>query len=67
MVKDTYFVTRWGLNRLIKELKAPPFKVLPAHRFLWGYDDSFISLAKGVMALKNDFSMDKFGLIALVS
>lgn len=67
MSKNSYYLARWTLNNFIKNLNSNMFKTLPAHRFLWGYEDQLVTLAKGALALKSDFSVDNFGLIALVS
>ncbi|XP_045508738.1 scavenger receptor class B member 1-like [Colias croceus] len=39
------------------------FLKLPVQRFLWGYDDSIIDLAKPVLSLQGQLNFDKFGLL----
>ncbi|CAH2101836.1 unnamed protein product [Euphydryas editha] len=39
------------------------FLKLPVQRFLWGYDDSIIDLAKPFLSLQGKLKFDKFGLL----
>ncbi|XP_050678265.1 scavenger receptor class B member 1-like isoform X2 [Leptidea sinapis] len=39
------------------------FLKLPVQRFLWGYDDGIIDLAKPILSLKGQLNFDKFGLL----
>lgn len=68
MSKYSYYITRLSMSTLLKSLNAKPFIRLPAHRFIWGYDDNLYNLAKGVLAFTGDTpSADKFGILANVS
>lgn len=66
MVKDTYFMTRLTLATVLKGLDAKPFLKLPAHRFIWGYEDSFFTLVKNVLSFQHEqLPFEKFGLLAM--
>ncbi|XP_072948493.1 lysosome membrane protein 2-like [Epargyreus clarus] len=39
------------------------FIELPVHRFLWGYDDDIIDLAKPFLSLQGKLNFEKFGLL----
>lgn len=68
MSKYSYYLTRLSMSTLLKSLNAKPFIRLPAHRFIWGYDDNLYNLAKGVMAFTRDGpTSEKFGILANVS
>lgn len=67
MAKDANYLQRTGFNLLLSSLDSKPFLKLPAQRFIWGYDDNFFSLAKGVMSLVKEMPYDKFGILAHVS
>lgn len=67
MSRHSYFLTRLSVSTLFTSLNARPFIQLPAHRFMWGYDDNLYELAKGVLALRNESPLDKFGIMANVS
>lgn len=67
MSKYSYLLTRFSMSTLFTTLNAQPFINLPAHRFMWGYDDNLYELAKGVLALRNESPLDKFGIMANVS
>lgn len=54
------------MSALFTSLNAQPFISLAAHRFMWGYDDNLYQLAKGVLALRNESPLDKFGIMANV-
>ncbi|KAF2880151.1 hypothetical protein ILUMI_26014 [Ignelater luminosus] len=62
--KNSYYMTRLAMSTLLKGLNAKPFLNLPAHRFIWGYDDSLYALAKGVMSYQKKFPFEKFGILA---
>lgn len=36
-------------------------------RFLWGYDDNIIDIAKPILSLQGQLNFDKFGLLVTVS
>lgn len=67
MSKYSFFLTRFSMSTLFTSLNAQPFINLPAHRFMWGYDDNLYELAKGVLALRNESPLEKFGIMANVS
>lgn len=60
-------MTRLAMSTLLKGLNAKPFLNLPAHRFIWGYDDSLYALAKGVMSYQKKLPFERFGILAAVS
>lgn len=66
MSKYSFMLTRFSMSTLFRTLNAQPFINLPAHRFMWGYDDNLYELAKGVLALRNESPLDKFGIMANV-
>ncbi|XP_068621765.1 lysosome membrane protein 2-like [Battus philenor] len=39
------------------------FVKLPVHRFLWGYDDSIIDIAKAILTIQGKLNFEKFGLL----
>lgn len=64
-VKNEYFLTRLSMSTLLRTLGSKPFINLPAHRFIWGYDDNLFSLAKSI--LRREFPYDKIGIMTNVS
>jgi len=60
---------RWGVKLTIQQ-ETEPFRVLPAHDFLWGYDDSLINKIKafkpmpfenfGMLVTRNGTSQESF-------
>lgn len=64
MSKNSYYMTRLAMSTLLKGLNAKPFLNLPAHRFIWGYDDSLYALAKGVMSYHKKMPFERFGILA---
>ncbi|CAB3257490.1 unnamed protein product [Arctia plantaginis] len=40
-----------------------PFVSLPVHRFLWGYEDSIMNVAKAYLSFKGQLKFDNFGLL----
>lgn len=55
------------MSTILSGLNSKPFLNLPAHRFIWGYDDNFYELAKGVLSLQHDVPFEKFGILTSVS
>jgi len=62
--KNSYYMTRLAMSTLLKGLNAKPFLNLPAHRFIWGYDDSLYNLAKGVLSFHKKLPFERFGILA---
>lgn len=67
MTRDSNFVTKTTLSLATKGLQTTAFKSLPAHRFLWGYEDSLINLVKPYLLLQGKLSYDNFGVLVTVS
>lgn len=67
MSKGSYYVMRVALDAVLRSNNAGPFKVLPAHKFLWGYEDKLVDMAKPFLSFKEPLPFDKFGVLANVS
>lgn len=66
MSKHSYFITKLSLSALFTSINSEAFINVPAHRFMWGYDDHLYELAKGILALRNESPLEKFGIMANV-
>lgn len=67
MARESYYIAQMGLSAVIQSVGATAFRPLPAHRFLWGYDDELVTLAKPWLHLSGDMVYDKFGILVTVS
>lgn len=68
MVKDSYYIGKVGLSTLFKTLQSEVFRTLPVHRFLWGYKDDLVDLAKPFLQMSTQIpAMEQFGILATVS
>ncbi|XP_077301234.1 scavenger receptor class B member 1-like isoform X2 [Arctopsyche grandis] len=63
MAKESYYIAQMGLSAVIQSVGATAFRPLPAHRFLWGYDDELVALAKPWLHLSGDMVYEKFGIL----
>lgn len=61
MVKESSFVVKFGLQGILSSSGSSVFKVLPAHSFLWGYDDKLVDMSKSIS--QDPLPFEKFGII----
>lgn len=53
-----------GLKTILSSTNSKPFKVLPVHNFLWGYDDALIEMSKSLANFNEPLPFEKFGMLA---
>ncbi|XP_075988804.1 lysosome membrane protein 2-like [Anticarsia gemmatalis] len=66
LAMDLDSLTQMSLNQALKWpwINHPdPFISLPVHRFLWGYDDTIINIAKPFLSFQGQLNFEKFGLL----
>ncbi|EFN87706.1 Scavenger receptor class B member 1 [Harpegnathos saltator] len=61
VMKDASYVTRWGLNMLIRQTDSHPLVRMTAHEFMFGYKSTLVTLGYHIMPSWIKF--DKLGLI----
>lgn len=61
VMKDASYISRWGLNILIRRLKTEPLVQMTAHEFMFGYQSTLVTLGNHLMPTWIKF--DKLGLI----
>lgn len=61
LMKDTLFMSRWGLNVLIRRTNTQPLIQMTAHEFMFGYESTLVTLGNHLMPSWIKF--DKLGLI----
>ncbi|XP_018328053.1 scavenger receptor class B member 1-like [Agrilus planipennis] len=59
----SYYMVRLSLATVFNGIGVRPFINLPAHKFIWGYEDILYTLAKTVMPLEDDVPVGNFGLM----
>lgn len=60
-MKDSFFLTKAGLNVLIRQTDTQPLVPMTAKEFMFGYESSLVTLGNSVMPSWIKF--DKLGLI----
>ncbi|XP_071565626.1 scavenger receptor class B member 1 isoform X1 [Temnothorax nylanderi] len=61
VMKDASYISRWGLNTLIRRTDTQPLVQMTAHEFMFGYQSTLVTLGNSVMPTWIKF--DKLGLI----
>jgi len=61
VMKDASYLSRWGLNTLIRQTNTQPLVQMTAHEFMFGYKSTLVTLGNHVMPSWIKF--DKLGLI----
>ncbi|GAB1862091.1 Scavenger receptor class B member 1-like isoform X2 [Camponotus japonicus] len=61
VMKDASYLTRWGLNMLIRRTDTHPLVEMTAREFMFGYQSTLVTLGNHVMPTWIKF--DKLGLI----
>ncbi|KAL6257532.1 hypothetical protein P5V15_011106 [Pogonomyrmex californicus] len=61
VMKDASYVSRWGLNMLIRQTDTHPLVQMTAHEFMFGYQSTLVTLGNHLMPSWIKF--DKLGLI----
>ncbi|XP_025074207.1 platelet glycoprotein 4-like [Pogonomyrmex barbatus] len=61
VMKDASFISRWGLNTLIRQTDTHPLVQMTAHEFMFGYQSTLVILGNHLMPSWIKF--DKLGLI----
>ncbi|XP_012541119.1 scavenger receptor class B member 1 isoform X2 [Monomorium pharaonis] len=61
VMKDASYITRWGLNTLIRQTDTKPLVLMTAHEFMFGYQSTLVTLGNHLMPSWIKF--DKLGLI----
>ncbi|XP_011063959.1 PREDICTED: scavenger receptor class B member 1 isoform X2 [Acromyrmex echinatior] len=61
VMKDASYISRWGLNMLIRQLDTKPLIQITAHEFMFGYQSTLVTLGNHLMPSWIKF--DKLGLI----
>lgn len=64
-MKDASYITRWGLNLLIRQTDSKPLVHMTAKEFMFGYESTLVTLGNNVMPAWIKF--DRLGLIDRVS
>lgn len=54
---------KFSLNAVLLSLSSHPFTRLPVHKFLWGYDDPILTLARPYLQLRGEIPYDRFGIL----
>lgn len=62
MMRTRNFLMKFGIRRLFDMHKPKLFKRLPADSFLWGYEDSFVTMASAFEPMP----FENFGVLVLV-
>lgn len=61
LMKDASYLSRWGLNTLIRQTDTHPLVQMTAREFMFGYESTLVTLGNQVMPAWIKF--DKLGLI----
>ncbi|XP_012056944.1 PREDICTED: scavenger receptor class B member 1-like [Atta cephalotes] len=61
VMKDASYLSRWGLNILIRQTDTKPLVQMTAHEFMFGYQSTLVTLGNHLMPSWIKF--DKLGLI----
>lgn len=61
VMKDASYISRWGLNTLIRRTDTHPLVEMTAREFMFGYQSTLVTLGNQVMP--NWIKFDKLGLI----
>lgn len=61
LMKDSSYISRWGLNTLIRRTKTQPLVQMTAHEFMFSYKSTLVTLGNHIMPSWIKF--DKLGLI----
>ncbi|KYN07821.1 PREDICTED: scavenger receptor class B member 1-like [Cyphomyrmex costatus] len=61
VMKDASYLSRWGLNMLIRRTNTKPIVPMTAHEFMFGYQSTLVTLGNHLMPSWIKF--DKLGLI----
>ncbi|XP_018346276.1 PREDICTED: scavenger receptor class B member 1-like isoform X3 [Trachymyrmex septentrionalis] len=61
VMKDASYLSRWGLNMLIRQTDTNPLVQMTAHEFMFGYQSTLVTLGNHLMPSWIKF--DKLGLI----
>ncbi|XP_012221741.2 scavenger receptor class B member 1 isoform X2 [Linepithema humile] len=61
VMKDASYITRWGLNMLIRQTNSHPLVQMTAREFMFGYQSTLVTLGNHLMPAWIKF--DKLGLI----
>ncbi|XP_018054991.1 PREDICTED: scavenger receptor class B member 1-like isoform X2 [Atta colombica] len=61
VMKDASYLSRWGLNVLIRQTDTKPLVQMTAHEFMFGYQSTLVTLGNHLMPSWIKF--DKLGLI----
>ncbi|XP_016838425.1 scavenger receptor class B member 1 isoform X4 [Nasonia vitripennis] len=61
VMKDASYITRWGLNLLIRQTDSKPLVHMTAKEFMFGYESTLVTLGNNVMPAWIKF--DRLGLI----
>lgn len=64
-MKDATYLSRWGLNLLIRKTNSKPLVHMTAKEFMFGYESALVTLGNNVMP--NWIKFDRLGLIDRVS
>lgn len=64
-MRESTYLTRWGLNMLIRQTDSKPLVPMTAREFMFGYESTLVTLGNQVMPSWIKF--DKLGLIDRVS
>ncbi|KAK7866496.1 hypothetical protein R5R35_014360 [Gryllus longicercus] len=63
VVRNEFYFVRLSLATLLRSINARPFVRVSVNELLWGYDDPLFSMARTVLALKQQPPTRKFGLL----
>lgn len=61
VMKDASYISRWGLNAVIRQTNTQPLVQMTAHEFMFGYQSTLVTLGNHIMPSWIKF--DKLGLI----
>ncbi|XP_011348650.1 scavenger receptor class B member 1 isoform X2 [Ooceraea biroi] len=61
VMRDASYISRWGLNMLIRQTDTRPLVQMTAHEFMFGYESTLVTLGNHLMPSWIKF--DKLGLI----
>lgn len=64
-MRESTYLTRWGLNMLIRQTDSKPLVPMTAREFMFGYESTLVTLGNQIMPSWIKF--DKLGLIDRVS
>lgn len=62
---DAGFLVNYPLTRLLNAMNSKPILNISVYDYLWGYEDTVVKLASGI--LPNFIDFQKFGLLDRVS